>query len=344
MSTPRASSGLTPRDMATSLRSTAAPGSPAVRFLTQQFASRLLPTTELANRLEARVLDARATKELPAAARADLRAILAQLRAGPEAERIYYLGKLRLLLNTPYKGPAQDGPASELEQQLHAAVDASLKEYSKQLASGAIDPRREEALSEGKRKWTRRTGADGKTYRVDATRLDAIVVKVKVKLTFVHCEYMKQKIPLLEDAIEKAASARGYDVDLTFSKRSGPDVFEVEVDDRVWPNQANWADGAEVLAHELCHVLGLDDRYDRIEAHADNRNMSHAERLYWFREELRKRPDPRGDYSKLGDHAQPLLSEDVCAIVQDASAACLEARIPLDPPGVPQQAALPRSD
>jgi hypothetical protein len=313
----------------------AAPSSAGVRQLVERYSSPQLPTTRLANQREAQVLAHPAVQHLPAEARADLRAILATLRQGPEAMRIHHLEKLQLLFDTPFAGDPNGTAPTALERDVHADVDASLTRHARQLKAGTIDPRREERLSGAERTWTERRGRDGTTFLVDRTRMDAIVVKVKVKLGEVSCEAMKVKIVALEDAIEKEASTRGYTVDLVFSKRSGPDVFEVDVDDRQWADELNWAGGADVLAHELHHALGLDDRYDRIESHADNPHMPMAERLYWFREELRKGVDTRAEFSQMDDHTRPVLAEDICAVVGGNRKACLAARLPLDPPNLP---------
>jgi hypothetical protein len=144
------------------------------------------------------------------------------------------------------------------------------------------------------------------------------------------------KIKEFEDAIEKAASRTGYTVDLEFVNQRGSDVFEVKVDAKHWPVTDNWPGGSETLAHELHHLLGLDDRYDYIEAHADNQFMPVNERVYWFAVQMMKPPDPRGFASLMDNQfTGTLLSEDVCAVLQDHSQACLDARKEWDPPGLP---------
>lgn len=103
-----------------------------------------------------------------------------------------------------------------------------------------------------------------------------------------------------------------------------------------WTESDNWANDVETLAHELHHLLGLDDRYDYIESHADNKFMPTSERLYLFAIQMMKPPDPRGFASLMDDQfSGTLLSEDVCGVLQDRSTECIDARKEWDPKGLP---------
>ena len=218
-------------------------GSAGTQRLVQQFIRRVappppqasartaqeMPSTKLANRYEARVREHPALQTLSRQDQQALLSIVQTLRDGPEALRLHYLPQLVVLLETPYVKRDASNPE---ERDVHRRVDAGLRAHRDAVAAGAIDPSARRELVRGRTQFVRRVGQDGKTFLVDATRLDAVVVKIKVKFNFVHCDEMRTKIPALEDAIEKACRARGYDVDLVLTQRSGPDVFEVNVDDR----------------------------------------------------------------------------------------------------------------
>lgn len=248
---------------------------------------------------------------------------------GEPQKRAYYLGKLDTLFNTPYVKRARPGE-SELEAINTAEVDAAL---ARERARGDVFKGQEEQSSASAR-LTTRVGFNGIRYQVDGRDPRAVVVKLKVHVT--GKPELVSKIKELEDGIEKAASAKGYRVDLEFVDKWGPNVFHVKANAREWPATDNWASGVETLAHELHHLLGLDDRYDYIEAHAANKFMSTSERLYLFAVQMTKPDDPRGFASLMDDQfSGTLLSEDVCGVLQDRSAGCIDARKEWDPPGLP---------
>jgi len=251
-------------------------------------------------------------------------------------KRGYYLGKLDTLFNTPYvKRPGLG--ESELERINNAEVDAAL---TRERARGDVFKGQEEQSSANAR-LTSRVGFNGTRYQVDGRDPRAVVVKLKVHLT--GKPELVAKIKELEDAIEKAASTRGYSLDLEFVDKWGPNVFHVKANSKEWPTANNWASGVETLAHELHHLLGLDDRYDYIEAHAANRFMPVSERLYLFAIQMMKPADPRGSASIMNDQfSGTLLSDDVCGVLQDRSSQCIDARKEWDP-GLPAYDASVRS-
>ena len=107
--------------------------------------------------------------------------------------------------------------------------------------------------------------------------------------------------------------------------KSAKDVFTVGVDATQWITAGNWVGGAAGLAHELHHLLGLDDRYDYIEAHAANPKMDVPDRLHWFRVQMGKAPDPEGESSIMGKGKHP-LDDDVCRVAGLDLATCTAAR------------------
>jgi len=255
--------------------------------------------------------------------------ILWRASLGDPQKRAYYLGKLDTLFNTAYvKRP--DLGETELEKINSAEVDAAL---ARERARGDVFKGEEEQSSAAAR-LTSRVGFNGIRYQVDGRDPRAVVVKLKVHLT--GKPELIAKIKDLEDAIDKAASTTGYRVDLEFVDKWGPNVFHVKTDSTQWPKADNWASGVQTLAHELHHLLGLDDRYDYIEAHAANKFIPTSERLYLFAIQMMKPADPRGFASFMDDQfSGTLLSEDVCGVLQDRSARCIDARKEWDPPGLP---------
>jgi hypothetical protein len=123
-----------------------------------------------------------------------------------------------------------------------------------------------------------------------------------------------------------------------FVDAGGPDVFEFKVNFCEWPNSGNWASPPMTLSHEVHHALGLPDRYDYIESHAGNANMSVEMRLVWFDKQMQKTQSARDPFSKMAKNSRTLLAEDVCAVAFPAGAErnkCIDARKDLDPAGVP---------
>jgi hypothetical protein len=195
----------------------------------------------------------------------------------------------------------------------------------------------EEAVSKDpSRVFSPMTGRDGKTtFQIDARDVTNIAVQVKVRAvpkgkgTADDVLHVKQ----LQDLIEKKASTLGYNVDLDFVDTSGPDVFEVGVDPSDWPTSGNWVK-AEALAHELHHLLGLDDLYDYIERHAGNKLMRIPDRIHWFRVQMDKTPEPEAGKSIMGSSttgSRNLPSDiDVCRVAGKTNAAdladCVEKR------------------
>ena len=128
----------------------------------------------------------------------------------------------------------------------------------------------------------------------------------------------------MEDGIEKHSSTTGYTVDLVFVDAGGPDVFTVGVDPSQPVTATNWVGDDLGLAHELHHLLGLGDRYDYITSHAANPTMPMADRLHWFRVQLRQ-TEPENPESIMGGGAHP-LDDDVCRVAGLDLATCTTAR------------------
>lgn len=237
---------------------------------------------------------------------------------------LYYIDRLELLFDTP------DAPRSAVSAETSREIsEAAATEAARLLTSGgrSVAGIEEATSADPSRRWTRRRGEDGTFYDVDRTDPTNIVIRARVRLqrrgtgTAADVANMRS----LEDAIEKLASISGYTVDLQFVDRGGADVFTVGVDPSQWPDSGNWVGGPEVMAHELHHLLGLDDRYDYIEAHAANAEMVIGGRLHWFRVQMDRAPDPAGRPSMMGD-GPVLLDDDVCRVAGLDLATCTGAR------------------
>ncbi|MBU1173418.1 MAG: hypothetical protein KKD44_27940, partial [Proteobacteria bacterium] len=202
----------------------------------------------------------------------------------------YYFNKLTLLLDTP------TNPSSETEAMNRKIIRESIEDSKRERRDIIKQGERglEEYLSYEEfyenaveRKWRGyRPNFGGPFFYVaDDDPLD-ILVHIKVRL---HGNYeIISKIILLEDAIEKHLSLPGYSVNLVFvgySEDEG-DVFDVKVNPKKWVTSHNWAGGYKALGHELMHLMGLSDEYDRIESHAENKNMLRVDRLYQFKYQM----------------------------------------------------------
>lgn len=221
----------------------------------------------------------------------------------------YYADKLLLLLNTKDAPPAATGAMND------AYADASKASAEARLKTpaGKANVGLEEAASADKaRKWTVLSG-DTATFLADREKSGEVYVKMKVHLNGAKSDV--DRVKAMEDDIEKKGSARGYNFDIEFVDSSGPDVFETNVDPTKWVDAGNWSGASEQLAHEAHHRLGLDDRYDYIESHADNADMKLSDRLHWFHVQMQKKPDPEGKLSIMGG-GDKLLDSDACAVIQ----------------------------
>jgi len=240
---------------------------------------------------------------------------------------LYYIDKLTLLFNTP-EAPQAD-TAANFSQDI---ANEAAREQAR-LATPQGQARRlfeERTSADPKRRWIQRPGQDGTIFYVDNRDPNHIVVRARVHLVRQGLSTPQDitNIRSFEDAIEKKIEqTRGYVVDLEFVDADGPDIFTVNANTGGWPTSDNWVSDADTLAHELHHLLGLDDRYDYIESHSDNRNMMIPDRLHWFREQMRKPADPAGPRSLMGG-GDRLLNDDVCRVAGLDLDTCIRARTP----------------
>jgi hypothetical protein len=245
-------------------------------------------------------------------------------------QRLYYLNKLELLLNTPFDARPGSPGAKSFADRINTEVDESL---AQERARGDVFKGQEE-LRSAEAVLSTHQGLGGTIFRIDARDPRNVVLKIKIQLNGE--PELIAKIKEFEDSIEKRASVRGYVVDVEFVDKGGPDVFSVKASSGEWPTAGNLAGGANTLAHEIHHLLGLSDRYDYIESHAGNKDMAVNQRLYWFAVQMPKPADPRYFASWMADPDKgTLLSEDICAVIQGPQKECIDARKEFDPPDLP---------
>lgn len=249
----------------------------------------------------------------------------------------YYIDKLYALFNTTEQNDDEQVAQGAAEiQTAKKAETARVAEVKKQMAAGKVKEdttkSEEKIAGDPARVWTERVGEGGKMFYVDARDASNIVVRIRVRLTAFGRGTAAdvQGIKALEDGIEKAASTRGYTFDIQFVETSGPDVFEANVDTSDWTTSGNWVGDVKTMAHEAHHLLGLADRYNYIESHAENAGMEIGTRLYWFREQMVRGQDSRSRQTMMADHtAYPFDDLDVCAVASEKAdfARCVHTRI-----------------
>lgn len=238
---------------------------------------------------------------------------------------LYFIEKLELLFNTPEKSQKEQAEAFSQETSEAAATEATrLSSKTNQARAGA-----EEAVSKDPtRVWTKAKGQDGTTFLIDARDVTNIAIQAKVRLVKAGPRTKAEdvtRVKSLQDAIEKRSSTMGYSLDLEFVETSGPDVFTVQVDTSKWTVSTNWIGDDIGLAHELHHLLGLEeDRYNYIEAHAENPQMTIPDRIHWFRQEFNKVIENNPLSMMSSGHYVP-LDDDVCMVAGFRNKADIDA-------------------
>lgn len=255
--------------------------------------------------------------------------IIAKIASRTRPEQIDLYGKLKLLFDTPVK--AQATITTETQEATEFALAEEKVRVAKPAAKAATQ-REEKAAADPRRakRWVAIKGKfGGGTYFVDRASPTDIVVRAEVMLTAKGTGTAADvnAIKTMEDGIEKAASTKGYLVDLTFVTVAGPNTFHVDVDPSQWEVATNWSGGDPVgFAHELHHMFAFErDRYNYIESHTTNESMEIADRLVWFDDELDK-PAGYNDPTSIMSSAPHPNASDVCAVAQLNEKTCIAAR------------------
>jgi len=240
----------------------------------------------------------------------------------------YYFSRLRILLDTPTNHPRITAQRNKQE------IERSVKETKKERREIAKESERDleeymeqeefyESMVERHWKGYKPEWGGPYFYVVDEDPLD-ILVHIQVRLR--GTPEMIEKILVLEDAIEKHLYVEGFSVNLVFAAHSGDDVFDVDVDPSSWATSYNWSGGHKALAHELLHLMGLPDEYDRLEIHHNNRNMSISQRLRQFYAQMDEELPPDATQGIMCYHGLKPLERHVCASV-GLGEECVKARM-----------------
>ncbi len=251
--------------------------------------------------------------------------VLVELKKQPAC--LWMLEKFLTLLDTAEKSEAtitletNDSTAAAVaDEKTRVAIPAQAKNLTL-----------EETLSaDPKRKWVKVTGKFGNgKYEVDNTDPKNIVVRAKIFLQTAGTGKVADvdSVKAMEDAIEKAASTKGFTVDLTFVNTAGNDAFEVDVNPGAWEDATNWAGGEPLgFAHEFFHLMFYEvDRYNYIDAHSTNASMMIPSRIHWFLLQLKKPAgwDNPASIAAGGPHP---LDDDICRVAGLPEADCIRKR------------------
>jgi hypothetical protein len=260
--------------------------------------------------------------------------IITEIRKKARTDQLHWLSLLKSLFDTPLKPPGTIAAETQKETVKAAATEKKrvATEAVKEKAKPAIDRSvniEEKATGDPGRKWVKLKGKfGGGSYEVDRTSPMFIVVRAKVylKASGQGTQADVDAIKGMEDGIEKAASSKGYVVDLIFVNAADADTFTVEVDPGKWEVATNWAGGHVTgYAHELHHLMTFElDRYDYT-SHATNEAMEIPSRLYWFRQELKKPPNYNDPTSIMNSAAHP-NHDDACRVAGLDPTTCVPAR------------------
>jgi hypothetical protein len=231
----------------------------------------------------------------------------------------YYFEKLTLLLNTPYisnKPLLKSHQTSELKESV--AVISTISDDTDD---------EEEALESGRlERWVKYRPMASWPALYYVNRDDPLNVYIRIHVKLSGSSEIVQQMSQLEDAVEKHLAVPGFSVNLVWSNIAGDDVFEVNTDHGEWATSYNWVGDYFTMAHELMHLFGLPDEYDRIEAHAGNKYITIETRLNWFLVQMRDKIQNDAEEGIMWHSWKKPLPRHVCAavgLVQD----CVDARI-----------------
>ncbi len=283
-----------------------------------------LRVAEACHQLEADIRRTPAYMALPPDTLRLAQEIIAEIRNRKLLDRYQFFVKLKQLFDTPLKSAAT--VTAETQARTTTATEDEKSRLAKQAKLRGIE---EAASADKKRHWTPVKGKFGDgTYYVDKTSSTSIVVRADLYLTPAGSGTQQDvdAIKAMEDGIEKAASTKGYLVDIRFVNAPAADTFKADVDPSKPRVATNWSGGsARGFAHELHHMFAFElDRYDYT-SHATNESMAIPDRLHWFREELKKPADYNDPTSIMSSAAHP-NDDDACRVAGLDVVTCVPAR------------------
>jgi hypothetical protein len=235
------------------------------------------------------------------------------------------LTQLEVLFNTQEGKPAER--EAEVETEIATANEKTVEREKKPAANLHKDD--EAKVSADKSRHFRKTkGRDGTLFQIDTSDVSNIALIVQVRLV---AKTKSQgntdaiaNIKKLQDSIEKRIATWGYSLDLQFVEKSGPEVFTIDVNTGKWADAGNIAGGDTTFAHELHHLLGLEeDRYDYTH-HATNAAMPIPTRIYWFRREFTKTVENNPE-SIMNSGSKSPLDDDICMVAGKKTKADIDA-------------------
>lgn len=251
--------------------------------------------------------------------------IITDMKKKPDC--LYLAGKLKQLFDTPEKAPATISAETKASTVQETAIEQTRIAKPAQAKNLLVE---ETASADPARTWVKIKGKfGGGTYQVDRTNPKNIVVKAKLflKTAGTGANVDIENIKKMEDGIEKAASLKGFTVDIDFVTVPDAETFTAVVDPSRWEDAENWSGGNPTgFAHELLHMFAFEvDRYNYIESHSTNQSMTVPNRLIWFAKQLTKPGGFDNALSIMGSGEHP-LDDDVCKVAGLDVATCVAAR------------------
>lgn len=268
----------------------------------------------------------------------DVRLELIQSSLPPETQRIldkiikkiegdknreYYISKLNLLLSTQTR--SRENTRDYNITRINRDIKETKKKYAKIIRKhgkhrlDSIIYREEKYESEKHREWKKYRSDGNKYFYASYDSYIDILVHINVSLDGSHKSI--KHILFLEDEIEKHLNINGFSVNIEFVPYNSDDedVYNVNVNQNKWTTAHNWSGDYQGMAHELLHLLGLDDEYNRIEAHAGNRNMSTHDRLIQFYIQLHEKMIPGAEKGIMCYSNYRPLHRHVCEVIREGS-------------------------
>jgi len=241
----------------------------------------------------------------------------------------YYFEKLKLLINTP---SATKETTKEMNISHFNRSVAAAKEHKEALAKSDVNLAEYQSIEERyevakPRKWVKycpHKFSNPACFYYSAEDYTDILVHINIRLHGPP-DLIAQELEI-EDDIEKHLSIPGFNVNVVFTSRSGNDVFEVGINPAEWSTNENFAGGTITSSHEIMHLFGLNDSYDRIENHAGNPYVSVSDRLALFIIQMDDNQPVDAEDGIMCNSSKRPLQREVCEVVHGGKK-CIDARI-----------------
>jgi len=247
-------------------------------------------------------------------------------KARNSGNEAYYLGKLQELL--AIKEATKEETAAMILASTKKGVQLAEVEIEKDVGSLSYNeyfaiPEINESIEQYK--WEKYRPYSGSAYYyVARSDPNNLFVHLRIHLTG-DSEQIKNIISVKRN-IESHVSIPGFSFVVEFVGFSGDDIFEVSANPDAWPNSRNFAGGNyKVYAHEIFHLMGLDDEYNLIESHAKNPYLSVSMRLKLFLAQMDRVISADARDGIMSNHNNKALQRHVCIAVGEGEA-CVKER------------------